>query len=106
MKLSELYTTRDVEVTFPGGKTLNVTYAANELTPKVETELREASNAQQMAALVQLLVKSWDLEENDGGGSVPLTEERLQTVPLVVLSIVIRAVTQDITESTRAEGNS
>jgi hypothetical protein len=104
MKLSELYTTRDVKVTFPGGKSLNVTYAAEELTPKVESDIREASNAQQVAQLVALLVKSWDLE--DEGQTVELTPERLQTVPLIVLGVVIKAITADIADSTRAEGNS
>lgn len=105
MQLSELYTTSSVEVKFPTGKALNVEYDATKLTPKIESEMREATNAQQMAGLVKLLVVKWDLEEN-GGGTVPLEEDRLQSVPLVVLAVVIRAITKDISESTRAEGNS
>lgn len=104
MKLSELTTTRDISVTFPGGKSLNVSYSPSELTPKVESELRETTNAQQMASLVALLVTSWDLE--DEGETVALTAERLQDVPLIVLGIVIKAITADIADSTRAEGNS
>jgi hypothetical protein len=105
MKLSELYTVKDLEVKFAGGQSLNLKYAANELTPKIESEMREATNAQQMAGLVLLLVTEWDLEEDGGSGTVPLTEERLQSVPLIVLGVVIRAVTADIAETTRAEGN-
>lgn len=115
MKLSELYTTKDVEISFPTGKSLNIKYDPSKLTPKLEAELRGEPNGAQVAELVKELVVEWDLE--DGGVAVPLTEERVNddgetevvgpvSVPLIVLGIVLRGITKDISETTGAEGNS
>src|SRR4051812_1270350 len=106
MKLSAIDKTRDASVDFGEGDVLNVKYSAAALTPRLESELAAATTSNQMAGLLCALVKEWDLTEDDGETTVPLTVDRLQDVPLIVLSTTVKAVALDISKNVRAEGNS
>jgi hypothetical protein len=103
MKLSDVSKPRTVTVDFGDGDELNVTYFADRLTPRIEADLSSATDSAQMVGILLLVVSEWDLLEDDGVTPVPLTEERLRDLPLIVLAQAIRAVSGDLATSVKAD---
>jgi hypothetical protein len=104
MKLSEISSSRPIEIRFPGGAILNVTYDPVAITPEMEDRLSTETETKQIIEILLAVVKEWDLVEDGTDEAVPLTAERLQTLPLVASSTVVRAIARDLGAQARAEG--
>ena len=84
--------------------TLNLTVEPSRLTPAMEAELRAGEESS--ALLVHFLttvVIDWDLLD-DAGEKVPLTEEGLKDVPIMLLGMIVNEIGDAIAAKTSAEG--
>lgn len=90
--------------TFPSGAALTIDYYPARVTRKTFADLTSFSemsedkiieNIDAVIDLIVSLVKWWDLTEPDGS-MIPITTERLATVPFLILAFVVGAITGDI----------
>lgn len=94
-----------VTKSFPSGVSLTIDYYPARVTRKTFVDLTAFSemsedtvlaNLDALIDLIVTLVKSWDLLESDNETMIPITTERLATVPVPVLTFVVMAITGDI----------
>lgn len=90
--------------TFPSGAALTIDYCPTRVTRKTFADLtafsemnedRIMDNLDALIDIIASLVKWWDLTEPDGS-MIAITTERLNTVPLPILTFVAGAITGDI----------
>lgn len=89
MKLSDLLGTSTVRVP-AGAHAIEVTYLVSQRTILAGRKLPDENVAQTIVRIVE----SWDLQEADGT-TVPLTVERLETIPIPILGRIIAAIFED-----------
>jgi len=103
MDLKKRANGRPLTVTFDEGEKIELTFNPNAITPAFLAELQtrkigeEGSDVAQGAAAAGLVVDtlaqvlaSWDL--TDGGEPIPLTREGIASVPLDILSKILKEV--------------
>lgn len=92
--------TRSLPVDLGEGDTLNVTYRPGAYTPEFEQKAQDGINAgdrDSLGRMVADIVTDWDLYEDAAQKvKVPLTVDRLRTVPMVVLAPVMEAIGGDL----------
>lgn len=113
MKIGDVASKRKpLAIPFENGPVLNVFYNAALYTPEYEQKMRKAgkvkegdeededTNSEALSNMVIDLVTEWDLEEDDSTQEnpkiIPLKVQRLNKIPIVVLSRIIRAITDDL----------
>jgi hypothetical protein len=97
MKLSDLkYETRQLTVDIEG-QPLRVEYFVNLYTPELEADILAAENqpAAGLAHVLGILIKTWDLEDEDGQ-IYPLTGPRTSKLPLSFMLKVLAAIGEDM----------
>jgi len=103
MKLSEIRNKRvELAIDVMGG-VLNVVYDPTYVTPEVEDEIASATDSEQMIAIVQGMVKEWDLV-NDDDSPVALDTESLRGLPTIILGHVLSKCAEHAPTVVRAEG--
>lgn len=92
--------TRTVQVDLGEGDVLNVTYRPAAYTPEFEAKVNEGMDAgdrQVLARMVSEIVTDWDLFEDQAQRrKVPLTVERLHSLPMIVITPVMEAIGEDL----------
>lgn len=85
---------RTVDVPFPGGLSLSVTYDPGKVTSRLVEFDPDAPDRDAMAKAVCKTVRAWDLADCPDVG--PGHEDAVaRTVPVEVLAMVIRAINED-----------
>jgi hypothetical protein len=98
--------TRTVPVDLGDGDTLNVVYRPSAYTPEFEMKTQAAIDAKDRDALGKMLVDiviEWDLYEDEAQKvKVPITVERLRTLPMIILAPVMESVGGDLSPNRRS----
>ena len=98
MKLSSLIKNERRLAIELDGDTLNVVYRPSRITPAAQEEFSEAvdrvGNGPAAAAMLALILVSWDLEADDG--PYPHDEESLRSLPLEFVGGVFGAIMRDL----------
>ncbi len=97
-------------VTIPvGDESLTITYKPSGITPETEDRLREyAADQRGGAMLVALLADclvEWDLLD-DRGKPLPVNAETLRQLPMVFLTQLVQAITEDMRPNLPSAGGS
>lgn len=102
--------TKTIKADLGGGDTLTVTYRPAEFTPAFEDNMRlavEAKDPTALAKMVVTLISEWDLfEDEKQTKKVPLTVDRLQTVPMLVLTPLLEMLGEDMRPNSQSAGPS
>lgn len=92
--------TKTIKADLGDGDSLTVTYRPGAFTPAFEDGMRAAVEAKDPSALAKMVVAliiEWDLFEDDKQTrKVPLTIERIQTIPMLVLTPMLEMVGEDM----------
>jgi hypothetical protein len=95
-------------ITFPTGDKLNLVYRPGQYTPKFESEVRKASEADDKDALSCMLgplLLSWDLTDDDGA-PIACDVDTLHGLPNVLLSATLSAILKDMSPNKKASDSS
>lgn len=98
--------TRTVDVDLGDGDHLTVTYRPSAYTPEFEMKTQAAIDAKDRDALGKMLVDivlDWDLYEDEAQKvKVPITVERLRTLPMLVLGPTLEAIGENLSPNRRS----
>jgi hypothetical protein len=90
---------RTITATWRDGEEFSITYDQGAYTPTLQSEMVAKAEAGEIdnaeTALVLVLVKEWDLIGEDGK-PVPITQEAVEKVPMVILNFVLGEIAGDI----------
>lgn len=102
MKISQLISdSAHLPISFSEGETLNVYYTPSKMTPASLADMGTVeglSGQEQVDAIVRLtanLLTKWDLTD-DNNKVIPVTEEGLRHVPLLILNRVLVEIAGDM----------
>jgi hypothetical protein len=98
--------TRTVPVDLGDGDNLTVEYRPSAYTPEFEMKAQGSIDAKDRDALGKMLVDiliDWDLFEDEAQKvKVPITVERLRTLPMIVLAPVLEAIGGDLSPNRKS----
>ena len=97
---------RTVKVDLGDGDVLEVIYRPSAYTPEFEMKTQAAIDAKDRDALGKMLITlvvDWDLYEDEAQKvKVPITVERLRTVPMLVLAPILETVGGDLSPNRKS----
>jgi len=98
--------TRTIPVDLGDGDTLKVEYRPSAYTPEFEMKVQGGIDAKDRDALGKMLVDillDWDLYEDEAQKvKVPITVERLRSLPMLVLGPVLEAIGEDLSPNRKS----
>lgn len=110
LKRSAIVSRRKVLKIDIDGEVLNIAYDQAVITPRFEQLINDPNFGQgdqkpQVVQLTAMLLKEWDLQEEDGSPT-PLTEEVLMDLPSAILLLIFKAISEDIRPNESTSGGS